>query len=120
MIKIMDDLPDYVIGFTAKGKVTGEDYKSVLIPAVEEKIKKHSAINLLYHLGEDCSGFEIEAMWDDAKIGLQHLNAWQKIAVVSDIDWIRMATKAFGFTMPGHVKVFANSELAEARKWVST
>ena len=120
MIAIMSDLPEHVIGFTAKGKVTGEDYESVLIPAIEEKLKKHSKINLLYHLGKDCFGFDIEAMWDDTKIGIQHLTAWERIAVVTDIDWVRLATKAFGFAMPGHVKVFANAQLAEAREWVST
>jgi hypothetical protein len=119
MIEIMSDLPKHVIGFTAMGKVTGEDYTSVLIPAVEEKLKKLSKISLLYHLGKECAGFDIEAMWD-TKIGLKHLTTWQKIAVVTDIDWIRWATKAFGFAMPGHVKVFTNDQLAEAREWVST
>jgi hypothetical protein len=118
MIEVMTDLPDYVIGLKAKGKVTGEDYESILMPAIEEKLKKHSKINLLYHLGEDCTGFEIEAMWDDTKIGIKHFTAWQKIAVVTDIEWIRWATKAFGFALPGHVKVFANKQLAEAREWV--
>jgi hypothetical protein len=120
MIEIMSGLPEHVLGFTAKGKVTGQDYESALIPAVEEKLKKYSKINLLYHLGKDCSGFEVEAMWDDTKIGLKHLTAWERIAVVSDIDWIRLTTKAFGFVMPGHVRVFANSQLDEAREWVSS
>jgi hypothetical protein len=34
------------------------------------------------------------------------------------VGWIRTAMKAFGFVMPGSVKVFSNSELAEARRWV--
>jgi hypothetical protein len=119
MIEIMSGLPEHVLAFTAKGKVTGEDYESVLIPAIEEKLKKYSKISLLYHLGADCAGFDIEAMWDDTKIGLKHLTAWERIAVVTDIDWVRLTTKAFGFVMPGHVKVFANSQLDEAREWVS-
>jgi hypothetical protein len=53
-------------------------------------------------------------------IGIWHLTVWERIAVVTDIDWVRLATKAFGFAMPGHVKVFANGQLAEAREWVST
>ena len=120
MMEIMSGLPEYVLGFKAKGKVTGKDYESVLIPAIEEKLKKHSKINLLYHLGKDCSGFDIEAMWDDTKIGMQHLTAWERIAFVTDIEWVRLTTKAFGFVMPGHVRVFANSQLDEARGWVST
>jgi hypothetical protein len=120
MIEIMSGLPEHVLGFTAKGKVTGADYASVLIPAIEEKLKKHQKISLLYHLGNDCTGFEIEAMWDDTKIGIKHFTSWQKIAVVTDADWIRRATKAFGFVMPGHVRVFTNDQLAKSREWVST
>jgi hypothetical protein len=119
MIEIMSGLPEHVLGFTARGKVTGNDYEAVLIPAIEEKLKKHAKVNLLYHLGADYAGFDLEAMWDDTKIGLQHLTAWQKIAVVTDVDWIRLATKAFGFAMPGHVRVFANNQFDEARAWVS-
>jgi hypothetical protein len=119
MIEIMHDLPETVIGFTAREKVTGKDYEAVLVPAIEEKLKKYSKINLLYYLGKECAGFDIEAMWDDTKIGLKHFTAWEKIAVVTDIDWIRLTTKAFGFVMPGHVRVFSDSQLDEARQWVS-
>ena len=118
MIEIIPDMPDKVIGFTAKGKITGEDYESVLIPAVEQKLKDRSKINFLYYIGPDYGGFEAKAMWDDAKLGLKHFKAWQKVAVVSDVHWIRWAIRIFGVTMPGHIKVFSNDKLAEARHWV--
>lgn len=35
MIEIMNDLPENVVGFRAMGKVTKEDYESVLMPAVD-------------------------------------------------------------------------------------
>jgi len=35
MVERIPDLPDNVIGFTAKGTVTADDYESVIIPAVE-------------------------------------------------------------------------------------
>ena len=58
-------------------------------------------------------------MWDDAKVGLQHLTAWERVAVVTDVGWIRTAMKAFGFVMPGQVRVFSNSELTAAQQWLS-
>ena len=45
--------------------------------------------------------------------------AWERIAVVTDVDWIRTATKAFGFAMPGEVRVFSNAELGAARDWLT-
>ena len=120
MIELIPDLPDNVVGFTAKGEVTADDYESVLIPTVETKLKEHDKIRLLYHLGPDFTGYSTGAMWDDAKVGLHHITAWEKIAVVSDANWIRVATKFFGFIMPGHVKVFSNNQLSEAKEWIKS
>ena len=118
MIELISDLQDNVVGFTAKGEVTADDYELVLIPTVETKLKEHNKIRLLYHLGPDFTGYSTGAMWDDTKVGLHHITAWEKIAVVSDVDWIRGATKFFGFAMPGHVKVFSNNQLSDpAMKW---
>jgi hypothetical protein len=120
MIEIIKDLPDHVMGFTAKSKVTGADYETVIIPQVEKKLEKYKKLDLLYHLGDEFSGFEAEAMWDDAKVGLMHLTSWRKIAIVSDVGWLRASAKVFGFVMPAHVKVFCNSELDKAKEWVSS
>ncbi len=35
MVEKIPDLPDNVLGFTAKGTVTAKDYESVIIPEVE-------------------------------------------------------------------------------------
>ena len=35
MLEPISGLPDNALGFTTKGKVTSEDYETVLIPAVE-------------------------------------------------------------------------------------
>jgi hypothetical protein len=119
MLERMKGLPDDVLGFEAKGEVTGADYESVLIPAVDEILARRQRIRFLYHLGNEFEGFDAKAMWDDAKVGLQHLTAWERVAVVTDVGWIRTAMKTFGFVMPGLVRVFSNGELAAARQWVS-
>ena len=43
MIELIPDLPENVLGFSAKGEVTVEDYETVLIPAVEARIKRGAA-----------------------------------------------------------------------------
>ena len=123
MLELIERLPDNALGFTAKGNVTSEDYETVLIPAVEEKLKKHEKVRLLYHLGDEFEKFEAGAMWDDAKVGLGHITNWEKIAIVTDVNWIEQAGKIFGFaietmSVSGDVKVFHNSELEEAIKWI--
>ena len=119
MIEKIPDLPDNVLGFTAKGTVTEYDYQSVIIPAVEELFSRQKKVRFLYHLGEDVTGFEAAAMWDDTKLGLKHLTGWERMAIVSDIEWVRAAIKIFGLVIPGQVRVFHNNELAEATQWIS-
>jgi len=120
MIERLTGLPDNVIGFSAHGTVTAADYEEHVVPAVEAALAAHEKVRLLYQLGEDFEGFDMAAIWEDAKVGLSHFAAWQRIALVTDEDWIRTATKAFGFAMPGEVRVFANAELEAARNWLTT
>jgi SpoIIAA-like len=118
MLEIIPNMPENVLAVNAKGKVTGEDYDRVLIPAVEDKLKGHKKVRVLYQLGPDFSGFTAEAMWDDAKVGIRHITVFEKIAVVSDVDWIAAAVKIFAFVIPCPVKVFNNEELPKAKAWV--
>jgi len=119
MVEKIPDLPDNVLGFTAKGKVTANDYESVIIPAVEALFSRRGKVRFLYYLGEDFTGFEAAAMWDDMKLGLKHLAGWERVALVSDVEWIRAAVKVFGLAIPGEVRAFPNREFAEATRWVS-
>ena len=118
MIKLIDNLPDNVLGISAEGEVTGNDYETIIIPILEEKLKVHQKIRMLYHLGDTFNGFEISAMWDDAKIGFKHWSSWDKIALVSDHQLINTFIKFFGHMISCELRIFKNSELEEANKWI--
>ena len=119
MVKQIPELPSGVVGFEARDTVTASDYETVIVPAVKEMFAHQSKGRFLYHLGPDFSGFEAGAMWDDAKLGLKHVSGWERVAVVSDVDWIRSAMKVFGVVIPGHVRVFHDRELDDAKRWVA-
>ncbi len=120
MIEKIPGLPDDVLGFSAKGTVTAKDYEIVIIPAVEAQFaRQKNKVRFLYLLGKEFTGFEVAAMWDDAKLGLKHFTGWEKMAVVSDVEWVRMAIEAFGLAMPGRARVFHERELDDAKRWVS-
>lgn len=118
MIEVMTDLPDRVLGLKAIGKVSAEDYKTVLVPAIEEKLTKHRKARLLYILGDEFEGYTSGAAWEDAKVGMKHLTSFDRVAVVTDVDWIEKMIKAFGFALPGEVRVFDDDDLDEARLWI--
>ncbi len=119
MLEIIQDLPDHVLGVRAHGEVTADDYRTVLVPAIDAKLTKHKRVRLLYVLGSDFGGFSGGAAWEDAKVGMRHLTAFQRAAVVTDVDSIRTMVKAFGFALPGEVRVYRSEELPAARGWVS-
>jgi len=115
----MNDLPGNVLGVSAEGKIPGTDYETVLIPAIEEKLKKNKKIRMLYHLGNNFTGFDLNAMMDDAKIGMKHLSAWDRIALVSDHELMNTFAKFFGYLLSCELRIFKNAELEEAKKWIT-
>lgn len=119
MIQPLEGFPPRVLAFACKGHVTKRDYETVLIPAVDEALKQEGKVRLYYQVDADFTGIEPGAMWDDFKTGLEHLLRWERIAVVADVEWIRYSIRAFGFLMPGDVKVFALNEAETAKEWVS-
>ncbi|MEO8451890.1 MAG: STAS/SEC14 domain-containing protein [Gemmatimonadota bacterium] len=119
MLERIVDLPDHVLGFKATGRVTADDYESILVPAVEKALSHHQRVRLLYLLGDGFEGFTGAAAWEDAKVGLRHFTRFDRVAVVTSVDWIRHSVKAFGFIMPGEVRVFESNDLSKAREWIS-
>jgi hypothetical protein len=119
MLRLLEDLPENVLGVEATGKVTDEDYERVLLPAVRERREAHRRIRFVYVLGEDFDGWTMGAMWEDAKLGLEDPRAWEKIALVSDKDWLRHTVKAFAWMIPGEVRFFGLDGLDEAKRWVA-
>jgi hypothetical protein len=119
MIEKLAGLPENVVGFVAKGRVTKKDYDDILIPAVEETLRHHAKIRCYYELGADFAGMDAGAFWEDFRVGVGHLTRWEKVAVVTDVPWIRHAVNIFRFLMPSEIKLFDVSQTAEARSWIA-
>jgi hypothetical protein len=119
MFEPIDDLPNGVIGFRARGRVTGADYASTLAPALEQATADGRKVRLLLELGEGFEGYDMSAMMADTGLGAHHLSSFEKMAVVTDAEWITHAIHLFGPLIPGEVRVFPVSDGATARDWVA-
>ena len=119
MVEPIPNLPPHVVGFRARGTVTAKDYASEIAPAIEAQFARLGKVRFVYHMGEDFTGFEAGAVWDDAKLGFKHIRDWEKIAIVSDVGWVRAAVQIFRPVIPAHVRVFHNAELPAATEWVA-
>jgi len=119
VIALIEGLPAGTLGFRAHGQVTASDYENVIVPDVEAAFALHRKLRLLYVTADDFTGFDPGAMWDDAKLGMRHFSSWERIALVTDVGWLRTAAMAFGFAVPAQFRLFHGPELAEATQWVT-
>ena len=89
----------------------------MLLPAVRDALDRND-LRLLYVLGNEFDSYSAGALWADTKLFVQHPKGWKKVAIVSDADWLENSLKAFGWLMPGEIKVFETDEVDEAKDWL--
>jgi len=116
MIQVISNMPVGTIGLRAGGKVSEEDYRDVLVPTINAAMEQ-GKVRLLYVL-EDEAGYKPGAVWADTKMWFKNLKGWERLAIVSDADWLENAVKAFGWLMPGEVKVFESGDVRDAKQWL--
>ena len=119
MLEIMNVGADNVVAVRGSGEITKDDYLSVLVPAAKDAFVKHDKIRVLY-LIEDDAEYEAGAMFEDAMLGVKHLLGWERVAVVTDVEWIRKAMTGFQFLLPCPVKVFHKAHLDDAKNWIKS
>ena len=100
------------LSIVARGKLTHEDYKTIT-PIIDSALKnvKNPKVIVLF----DARGFEgwkMRAAWDDFKIGLKHGNKFEKIAIVSNKEWMKLAAKVGGWFTSGDIEYFEDKDKA--------
>jgi hypothetical protein len=118
MIKEMSDMPAGVIGFEASGKMRAEDYRDVVLPALERAAAGGEVRFVI--VMTDFDGMSGGALWQDLKVGVEHFRAWKRIALVTDIEWMKHMTSLFGWMTPGEVKTFPLAQRDEAVEWAAS
>jgi hypothetical protein len=119
MLQLLEDLPETVVGLRAVSEVTEEDYKQVVLPALETVHKKFGKLSLIIVLETSVTNYTPGAWLNDLKAGLKYFTDWDKIAIVSDEKMVQIVTDAVSYIMPGECKGFPMADLATAKLWVS-
>src|SRR6266478_3744151 len=115
MLELIEGLPGNVVGIVAKGRVTMQDCHDVLMPALKKSRRRHEKIRLYYELNSRFPG----AAWDDLDLGLEHVSCCERVAIVTDIGWVRLTVKAVRFLIPSDIRVFATMQAEEGRAWIT-
>jgi SpoIIAA-like len=115
MLELIEGLPKNVVGIVATGRVTMQDCQVVLMPAMKKSLKRHDKIRLYYELNSRFPG----SAWDDLDLGLEHASCCERVAIVTDIGWVRLTVKAVRFLIPSKIRVFATVQAEEGRAWIT-
>jgi hypothetical protein len=121
MIERIEEMPAGTAGLRASGELTKEDYVEVLEPALREGVAS-GELRLVFEL-TDFHGLGPGAWVEDAKTGMEawvrNHSAWKRFALVTDVEWVAKAMRAFAWMAPGEVRVYELKEFEEAKHWVS-
>ena len=121
MIERIEGMPQGAIGLRAAGKLSKDDYREVLEPALREGVAS-GELRLVFAL-TDFDGLEPGAWIEDLKTGLgawvRDHSAWRRFALVTDVEWVAKAMRAFAWMAPGEVEVYELEGLEEAKIWVT-
>jgi hypothetical protein len=121
LVARIDDMPAGTIGLRAGGKLTADDYRDVLEPALREGIES-GELRLLFVLTE-FDGLEPGAIPEDIRTGLSawlgHHSAWKRFALITDVDWVAKAMRMFAWMVPGELMIGDLDKLEEAKAWVA-
>jgi hypothetical protein len=116
MLQLIDGLPAGVVGVRGVGVVTKEDYRTVLDPAVEAA---GDPLRILFVLGPDFTEYSAGAMLADTEESMKLWRRCGRMAVVTDVGWIRDAVGLFRHALPGELRLFPYAGLDEATAWIA-
>jgi hypothetical protein len=120
MITIRPETAGRLLVIEATAKLTTQDYEDIFIPKLDELLGMFPKIRVVFYFDDAFEGWELGAMWDDAKYGLKHKNDFERIAVVGAPRWANGLMKLGAHFMPGELRIFEGTALEEALVWIKS
>jgi hypothetical protein len=118
MLQQIDGYPESTVALRGVGTVTSDDYRDVLIPALNRATEGGGKARLLLELTDGFDGYDAGAVRADAGVGIGNFGSFDRIAVVTDHGAIRAAVHVFGVFIPGEVRLFDAAAVDDARAWI--
>ena len=116
-VKLITDKPDRIIGLEIDGWIDAEDIDRIT-KLVEPRIDAGEKLRI-YAEVKSWTGMSLGAFIKDLKFSLQHLNDFEKEAIVSDRKWLEGLAKLGNTLFSGiEVKHFTPDQSDRALEWV--
>jgi hypothetical protein len=120
MLEVQPESTGNILILKATGKLTDEDYMTVLIPRLEKIIQELGKARLLLDMGDKFHGWEAAALWDDARFGLAHRKDFEKMGVVGGPKWVDWGLKIGAMAIDGEIRSFSARERGDAMTWIKS
>jgi len=117
MFEILPESRGEVVGIKVSGKLTDEDYKGVLIPALERTFEAHGKVRMVL-LFEDFHGWDAHAAWEDTVFGIKHRRDFGRFALVGAPDYVEWGMRLFAPIMSGEMRSFPADQATQAWEWI--
>ena len=112
-------MPPGVLGVQASGKLTAEDYTRVLGPAIAAATADGGKLRVVLMFEGAFDGMDAGAVWQDFRTGVTAWHSWERIALVTDQQWMVDGLRLFAWAVPGEARAFAPAERAAAISWAA-
>lgn len=117
MLQFLPVVEDNIIAVRASGKLSHEDYQQFL-PELEKQITATEKVSILFEL-DNFHGWDLKAASDDFNFGMQHMDDFDRIAIVGDKAWEHWMVAMMKPFMPANsVQYFDRESLQQAWNWL--
>lgn len=119
MLYILPETTGDIIVLQANGTLTASDYTETFLPLFEHVKNTHPEVRLLITFAPDFEGFEVGALWEDMRFGVQHASDFHRVAIVGDEKWLEWMTKVSNLITQGEMRHYRMTQLLEALRWIN-
>lgn len=83
-----------------------------------QKLKEHDKINLFFEIRQG-NKMSVTAFLNELNYNLRHTRSFHKLAMVTDLDWIKNAMVLKDVFMATDIRTFSNEERLNALNWIA-
>lgn len=106
-----------IVEITVAGTITAADFEQ-LVAQMKPDFERHGKLRILEEI-RSFEGIDPLALLKDIQFALPRIGDIERIAVVTDTNWILTMTTALANVVPAQVKAFDHLGLEDARAWLA-
>ncbi|MCH5720943.1 SpoIIAA family protein [Niabella hibiscisoli] len=118
MITEIKNISDTIVAFKASGTISGHDFETSLVPAIQQYKRQHKELNYMLVLEHDLSSFSINWWIKSLWLAIRDWSSWQRCAIISDLDGLKNFTNETCKDIPGELRIYPHEQIDDAIRWL--